>query len=81
LEEGLLPPGEAARRELTPEAAAHVQQYTSGCIDGDPEEVREGILRAAKSYGTTDVGIVTIAYALEDRIRSYELVARAFGLI
>jgi hypothetical protein len=27
------------------------------------------------------VGIVSIAYALTDRIRSYELVAREFGLL
>ena len=81
IEEGLLPPEEASKADMTPEAAAHVKQYVEGCIDGSPDEVREGILEAAKRYGTTNVGIVTIAYALEDRIRSYELVAGAFGLI
>ena len=35
----------------------------------------------AERYETTDVGVVTITYRLEDRIRSYELVAREFGLL
>lgn len=38
------------------------------------------LLNLAERYETTDVGIVTIAYRLEDRVRSYELIAREFGL-
>jgi hypothetical protein len=68
-------------RPLTEAARAHVQQYVDGCIDGDPDQVKEGITTTAQRYGTTEVGIVSITYALTDRIRSYELVARAFGLL
>jgi luciferase family oxidoreductase group 1 len=80
IREGLLPPEEAATIPLSEDARAYVQQYVDGCIDGDPDQVKEGVLAAAERYGTTDIGIVSIAYALEDRIRSYELVARAFDL-
>ena len=79
--EGLLPPEDAAAMPLTEAARAHVQAYVDGCIDGDPEQVKAGILAASERYETADVGIVSITYALEDRIRSYELVARAFGLV
>ena len=38
------------------------------------------MLAVAATYGTTDVGVVTNCYAFADRVRSYELVAEAFGL-
>jgi luciferase family oxidoreductase group 1 len=79
--EGLLPPEEAAARPLNEQAQAYVQEHVDGYIDGDPAQVAEGIATAAARYGTTDVGIVTIAHALADRIRSYELIAREFGLL
>ena len=78
--EGLLPPEEAAAKPLSEAARAHVQAYIEGCIDGDPDQVKAGILTTSERYETRDVGIVSIAYALTDRIRSYELVAQAFGL-
>ena len=81
IREGLLAPEEAATRPLTVAAQAHVDQYLAGCIDGDPDQVKEGITAAAQRYETTDVGIVSIAYDLTDRIRSYQLVAQAFGLL
>ena len=42
--------------------------------------MKAAIETTAERYGTSDVGIVTITYRLEDRIRSYELIAEAFGL-
>ncbi|MEX2598963.1 MAG: hypothetical protein WD533_04830, partial [Dehalococcoidia bacterium] len=78
--EGLLPPDEAAAYPLNDQALAFLEQYKGGYIDGDPVQVKEGILEAAERYETTDIGIVTIAYRLEDRIRSYGLIAREFGL-
>ncbi|MCH8871023.1 MAG: LLM class flavin-dependent oxidoreductase, partial [Chloroflexi bacterium] len=49
-------------------------------IDGDPRQVKEQIEAVAESYKTDDVGVVTICYAFKDRVRSYELIAEAFGL-
>ena len=78
---GLLPPEQASSMDLTPEAAQYVKDYTAGCIDGGPSQVKEGIIAAAERYGTDDVSIVTIAYSLADRVRSYELIAHEFGLL
>ena len=79
--DGIFPPEEAAAMQLTEAVRAHVQTYVDGCMDGNPEQVKAGILAAAERYETTDVGIVSITYALADRIRSYQLLAKAFGLI
>ena len=78
--EGLLPPGEAATVPLSPRALEHLEEHRGGYHDGDPEQVKAAIETTAERYGTSDVGIVTITYRLEDRIRSYELIAEAFGL-
>ena len=81
LGDGVLPPDKAAAMPLPEMVREHIQGYVDGCIDGDPDQVKEGILAAAERYGTKDVGIVSITYSLADRIRSYELVAKAFGLL
>ena len=78
--EGLTPPEEASRADVGAQAEQYTQQFTAGYIDGDPPQVKAALLDLAERYETTDVGIVTVAYRLEDRIRSYELVAREFGL-
>ena len=77
---GLLPPDEAAAYPLTEEGRQFMERFREGYIDGNPEQVRQGLLAVAERYSTDDVGIVTNCYAFEDRARSYELVAEAFGL-
>jgi luciferase family oxidoreductase group 1 len=77
---GLLPPDEAAAYPLSDEVRRSVEESGRSAIDGAPEQVRERILEVARSYGTTDVGVVTNCYAFDDRVRSYELVAEVFGL-
>ena len=78
--QGLLPPEEAAAYPLTPEARQYLDTIRQKHTDGDPQQVREGVLETAERYGTKDVSIVTYCYTLQDRVRSYELVAQAFGL-
>jgi luciferase family oxidoreductase group 1 len=77
---GLLSPEEAAAYPLSDEVRQHAEQQSRNAIDGDPAHVRERILDVAAEYGTTDVGIVTNVYSFAARVRSYELVAEAFGL-
>jgi len=77
---GLLPPEEAMTYPLSEEGRRAAEESGRSAIDGDPEQVKSGILGAAERYSTTDVGIVTNCYSFEDRVRSYELVAEAFGL-
>lgn len=47
---------------------------------GDPATVRRGIEAAAAEYGATEVLLVNILHDHAARVRSYELVAKAFGL-
>ena len=78
--EGLLSPEEALSIELSDQVREEVAKATLYFIDGDPQQVRQGVLEAAERYETNDVSIVTITHSLEDRIRSYELIAHEFGL-
>ena len=80
LQQGLLPPDEAAAFTLTEEARRFMAAFRESYIDGNPQQVRSGVLKAAERYGTNDISVVTNAYAHETRVRSYELVAQAFGL-
>lgn len=47
---------------------------------GTPEQVRAGIEDLAREYGAEEVLAVNILHDHDARRRSYELVARAFGL-
>jgi alkanesulfonate monooxygenase SsuD/methylene tetrahydromethanopterin reductase-like flavin-dependent oxidoreductase (luciferase family) len=77
---GLLPPEEASRYQPTEEERTLLEHFTSGYLDGAPEQVRANLFETAERYGTTDVSIVTNAYHFADRLRSYELVARVMSL-
>lgn len=49
-------------------------------ITGSPAKVRRGLETVAEEYGADEVLIVTITYDHEARRKSYELIAREFGL-
>ena len=49
-------------------------------IFGKPREVKERLAALANDYGVDEVMMVTITDTFEARLRSYELVAREFGL-
>ena len=76
---GLLPPEDAINWPLDESAKHYMNQSTQSYIEGDPDQVREGILASSERYETTDIGIVTNCYNFEHRKRSYELVAEAMG--
>jgi len=76
-----VPPIETALRFLEargPNADTVVRPRRA--IIGDPATVKRGIEELAALYGAEEVSIVTITYSHEDRSRSYELIAKAFGL-
>ena len=77
---GLLPPEEALEWPLDDQAKAYMDQSTKGYIEGDPDQVCEGILAAAERYQTHDIGIVTNCYYFEHRKRSFDLVAKCLGV-
>jgi luciferase family oxidoreductase group 1 len=78
---GLLPPEEAVDWPLDDYAKEYMAQSTSSYIEGDPEQVRDGILASAERYQTANIGIVTNCYYFEHRVRSYKLVANAMGIV
>ena len=80
LKPGLLPPEEASGYPLSQQQRQYMEGLSNSEVDGDPDMVREGISRAAKLFGTTDIGIVCNCYRFEDRVRSYEMTAKALGL-
>ena len=77
---GIPSPETAANYVYQADEAAYVKQYQSVCVDGTPEQVKEGLEEISERYQTPDLSIVTITHALEDRVHSYELLADVCGL-
>jgi luciferase family oxidoreductase group 1 len=74
-----VPPVEQALRFLESEGEPLIggsRRITAGT----PEQVRAGIEAIAHQYGADEVIVVTITYDHAARLRSYELLADAFGL-
>lgn len=60
--------------------SAYIEQYRRLCVDGDPQQVKERLDELSELYQTPDLSIVTICHRFEDRVRSYRLVAQAYGI-
>jgi luciferase family oxidoreductase group 1 len=77
---GVPSPEEALATEFNEPELDYIRYQQSLALEGGPERVREGLLAIADEYEADDVIIVTITHDYAARLRSYELVARAFGL-
>jgi luciferase family oxidoreductase group 1 len=79
-----VPPPDKALRYLEQQdggdAPAHVPGRDRRAVIGDPDKVRAGIEEVAREYGAEEVMVVTITHDHAARRRSYELIAKAFGL-
>jgi alkanesulfonate monooxygenase SsuD/methylene tetrahydromethanopterin reductase-like flavin-dependent oxidoreductase (luciferase family) len=73
-----VPPPDKALRFLETQGAAAGPRRRS--IVGTPDQVRSGLIDVAAQYGAEEVIVVTIAFEHAARVRSYELIADAFGL-
>ena len=71
-------PDEAAAHVFTPAEQATVAFFRRLQIVGTPDKVRERIELAAKTTAADEVMVATHAYEADARLRSYELVAKAF---
>src|SRR4051812_1164418 len=84
LHEGRLipvPPVETALRFLDEQGrSSDAMSRRRRAIVGAPETVLEGLLGLAREYGAAEVMVVTITHDPRARLRSYELIAEAFGL-
>ena len=77
---GLLPPEEASVWPMDDQVKAYMEQSTKSYIEGDPNQVKEGILASSERYQTPDIGIISNCYYFEDRKNSYSLVAESMGV-
>jgi luciferase family oxidoreductase group 1 len=77
---GMASPEEALAYPYTPEELDFLDRVPMPAIVGDPPAVRAGLEATARSYGTDQLGVVTICYEFAARLRSYELIAAACGL-
>jgi luciferase family oxidoreductase group 1 len=71
---------EAAAHRYTERERAYVQSQRERLVLGNPDEVRAKLTALAERYGADELMIITITGDYASRRRSYELIARAFGL-
>ena len=71
---------EALAYPYTTEDRAIIQRERARAIVGTPEEVRERLLRLKDATAADELMVVTITGDYRSRLRSYELLAAAFGL-
>lgn len=76
----LVRPEEAAAYSYTPEDLALIESQQRLWIVGDPETVKARIMAKVEETGADEVMITTTMHSYADRLRSYRLLAEAFGL-
>lgn len=78
---GLVPtPEEAEAYRLRPLEQEFFESWTAGVVHGTPDEVRSGLDDLQKRTGADELMITSNAHTGYVRLRSYELVADAYGL-
>jgi luciferase family oxidoreductase group 1 len=76
-----VPPVETALRFLAEDPQGdRLHNRPRRRISGSPEKVKREIEAVAEEYGAEEVMVVTITHEHQARRRSYELIAKAFGL-
>lgn len=79
---GTIPsPEEALAYPYTPQERAIVEARRALQIVGDPELVGGRLSALAAETGADEIMIATTTYDAADRSRSYELIAKAFGMV
>ena len=73
-------PEEAREHAYTAQERALLEANRARSLSGGPETVRQGLLELAGRYGVEELILVTICHDFQARMRSYELIAGAFGL-
>lgn len=71
---------EAEAHRWTDQELAIVQHTRRRTLAGTPEQVRDRLLELAAEYEADELMVVTITHDFKARLRSYELLAQAFGL-
>jgi luciferase family oxidoreductase group 1 len=71
---------DAERYPYSVRETAIVEHARRRTVAGAPEQVRARLLALAADYGVDELVVVTITHDPKARLRSYELLAQAFGL-
>jgi luciferase family oxidoreductase group 1 len=73
-------PEEALAYPSTPEDRILLRAIAARGVTGTSSEVREGLEKMAAAYAAEEVIVLTITHDFAARLRSYALIAQAFGL-
>jgi luciferase family oxidoreductase group 1 len=76
----IAPTEEALRFQYTPDARAIVERERARAVIGPPEAVKARMLALQEQYQADELMVITITGDYHSRLRSYELLAEAFGL-
>ncbi|MEZ0068492.1 luciferase family oxidoreductase group 1 [Streptacidiphilus sp. MAP12-20] len=78
---GLVPtPEEAEAHPYSPMEREFVDSWLANVVVGTPDQVREGLAELRKRTGADELMVTSNIHGHEARRRSYELIARAWGL-
>jgi luciferase family oxidoreductase group 1 len=78
---GPVPPVEEAEAHpYTEQERQRIAHNRRRQVVGDPRQVKQRLLELGALYGVDEFVVVTITYDFAARLRSYELLAEAFGL-
>jgi luciferase family oxidoreductase group 1 len=66
--------------QFSAEELMRVERNRSRVVSGTPGRVKEQLLQLARDFEAEEIMVSTMAYAQEDRVRSFELLAEAFEL-
>ncbi|MFE5807744.1 LLM class flavin-dependent oxidoreductase [Streptomyces sp. NPDC056491] len=78
---GLIPtPEEAAAYDFSPPEREFVHGWLANVVHGTPDEVRTGLDDLAKRTGADELMLTSNAHSGSARLRSYALVADAYGM-
>ena len=75
-----MPPEETSGYEFSPQELDFLKRYEGSRAIGTPAQVEDQIMALQRRFGANEVMLVSNAYHLQDRLRSFELVASELGL-
>ncbi|MFI9273675.1 LLM class flavin-dependent oxidoreductase [Kitasatospora sp. NPDC052896] len=73
-------PEEAASYPYSPAEAEFVESWLGNLVLGEPGEVADGLEALRKRTGADELMVTSQLHSPQDRLRSYGLIARAYGL-
>ncbi|MFO0476086.1 MAG: LLM class flavin-dependent oxidoreductase [Alphaproteobacteria bacterium] len=73
-------PEEALAYPYTPQDRVMLRAIAARGVTGTPDRVRAGLERMASEYEADEVFVLTITHDFAARVRSYQLIAKAFEL-